>query len=110
MGELGGELWGLVCLVVDVILRGVISNSDKSGDSFHLTEIKRSAFFKDTNKQPEYPGGRSSGIREVNGADIWHFQRLRAEDENEGDATVVARIRAADLFSPSLTSFQCFSE
>jgi hypothetical protein len=39
--EFGGELWGLVGLVVDVIRRGVELDSSENGDGFNLEEISR---------------------------------------------------------------------
>jgi len=39
MGEFGGELRGLVGLVVDVIFGGVELDSSENGDGFNLGEI-----------------------------------------------------------------------
>lgn len=41
MRELGGELWCLVGLIVDVIRWGVELDPRENGDSFNLGEISR---------------------------------------------------------------------
>ena len=41
MGELGGKLWGLVCLKVDVIRWRVKLDSREDSDSFDLGLISR---------------------------------------------------------------------
>ena len=57
MRELGGELWLLIGLVVDVIRRGVEFDSDEQSKSFDLGEISRSAQAKDANDDMRYLGG-----------------------------------------------------
>jgi hypothetical protein len=44
VGELGGELWGFIGLIVDVIRREVELHSHESSDSFNLGEISRDQF------------------------------------------------------------------
>jgi hypothetical protein len=44
VGELGGELWGFIGLIVDVIRREVELHSRESSDSFNLGEISRDQF------------------------------------------------------------------
>ena len=39
MRKLRGELWGLVCRIVDVICRGVELDASENGDGFQLREI-----------------------------------------------------------------------
>ena len=39
MRELRSELWGLICLVVDVVGRGIEFDASEDGDSFNLREI-----------------------------------------------------------------------
>jgi len=73
MRELGGELWLLVGLVVDVTCGGVVLDSDEQSKGFDLGEISRSVQAKDANDDMGYFGGSNGVFREIESADGGHF-------------------------------------